>query len=315
MGPMDFDDFDACVDALRPWNFEAVQLDRGSFWGRLIQAQSPTTLVTAVTFGRKLHQTGEPPRGLRTVGILARPKQQFVWRGNLVSGDQIVFFPRGCELDAVSSPGFEIFSVSFSEDRISDLACALSGLDYEELLAGREIVDCSPSRIRRLRRAAAMVVQPYVELEAAPLLAGSAEHDIGLDLMEALIEALTPHEPSDPTPSHRVRDLAVRRTLDWIDQHDCESPSVTDLCRAARVSRRTLEYAFQDRFGISPKAYMIVRRLNGVRGEIKRGAGDQSITRSANRWGFHHMSQFAALYKRQFGELPSQTMRPGIPSR
>ena len=60
---------------------------------------------------------------------------------------------------------------------------------------------------------------------------------------------------------------------------------------------------------------MIVLRLNGVREELKLSGGDQSVTRSANRWGFHHMSQFAALYKRQFGELPSETMRAGNPSR
>jgi hypothetical protein len=66
-----FDDFDACATALRSWELEAVQLDRGSFWGELIQARSTTTLVTEGTFGRKLHQTGEPPRGLRTIVVPA----------------------------------------------------------------------------------------------------------------------------------------------------------------------------------------------------------------------------------------------------
>jgi AraC-like DNA-binding protein len=31
--------------------------------------------------------------------------------------------------------------------------------------------------------------------------------------------------------------------------------------------------------------------------------------------GFHHPSRFAALYRRQFGELPSETMRAGDSSR
>jgi AraC family ethanolamine operon transcriptional activator len=312
---LSFDDFDACAAALRPWDLEAVQLDRGPFRGELIQAQSPTTLVIAATFGRKLHQTGEPPRGLRTVGIPARPGQQFCWRNQVVSGDQVVLFPRGSGLDVVSSPGFHIFSVSFPEDALSDLACALDGHDYEELLNGREIVDCSPHQMKSLRRAVGRIVGSSAGLEAVPLVAESAGHDVGSDLIESLVEALTLHEHPRPASSHRVRDLAVDRSLDLIHQHRRESLSVVALCRAARVSRRTLEYAFQERFGISPKAYMIVRRLNGVREELKRAGGDRSVTRSAYRWGFQHMSQFAALYKRQFGELPSETMWAGDPSR
>ncbi|MFV2073945.1 MAG: helix-turn-helix domain-containing protein, partial [Thermoanaerobaculales bacterium] len=33
------------------------------------------------------------------------------------------------------------------------------------------------------------------------------------------------------------------------------------------------------------------------------------VTDVANSWGFWHMGQFAADYRRQFGELPSETLR------
>ena len=36
------------------------------------------------------------------------------------------------------------------------------------------------------------------------------------------------------------------------------------------------------------------------------GAG-QAIIDAASRWGFWHMGQFAADYRRKFGELPSET--------
>jgi AraC family ethanolamine operon transcriptional activator len=303
-----FDDFDACAAALRPWSFEAVQLDRGPFTGQLIQAQSPTTLVTGMTFGRKLHQTGEPPTGMRTVGIPAHSNQTFFCRNQIISGNQVVLFPPGSELDAVSSPGFQVFSVSFPEERISEIACALSGCDYEELLMDRDIVDCSESQMRSLRRAAGTVIRPSDESDEVPPLAGSPDPDAGLDLMEVLVEALSHDEPKVPASPHRVRDLAVDRCLEYIEHHERVPISVVDLCRAARVSRRTLEYAFQERFGIPPKAYLLARRLNGVRSELKQPGRDRSVTYSANRWGFHHMSQLSALCRGQFGELPSETM-------
>ena len=115
-------------------------------------------------------------------------------------------------------------------------------------------------------------------------------------------------------PPPRVRDLAVRRSLDLIDASNGELLSVVDLCRATGVSRRTLEYAFRERFGLSPKAYLLVRRLDGVRTELRQDHDDLSVTHIANRWGFDHLSRFAAFYRRQFGELPSETIRAGRPS-
>ena len=52
-----------------------------------------------------------------------------------------------------------------------------------------------------------------------------------------------------------------------------------------------------------------------VRAELKRPGDEPSVTLAANRWGFHHLSQFASLYTRKFGELPSETLRAAKSSR
>jgi AraC family ethanolamine operon transcriptional activator len=84
--------------------------------------------------------------------------------------------------------------------------------------------------------------------------------------------------------------------------------SVLDLCRELGVSERTLHYAFQDVRGLSPMAYFKASRLNAVRQELKLSpAGTTSVREIAERWGFGHSGEFAAAYRRLFGELPSQT--------
>ena len=40
---------------------------------------------------------------------------------------------------------------------------------------------------------------------------------------------------------------------------------VTDLCKAAGVSERTLEYAFKEVMGLTPVAYLVRLRLHRVR--------------------------------------------------
>lgn len=87
------------------------------------------------------------------------------------------------------------------------------------------------------------------------------------------------------------------------------------MCAAADVSWRTLNYAFRELIGVTPKQYLQATRLDGVRRELHRRGTRAMITDIANHWGFWHMGQFAADYRRQFGELPSETRHRAHPSR
>jgi AraC family ethanolamine operon transcriptional activator len=84
--------------------------------------------------------------------------------------------------------------------------------------------------------------------------------------------------------------------------------TITDLCRATHVSRRTLQYSFESILGISPNQYLRISRLNGVRRALLQSDGVEHITDIASQWGFWHMSQFAKDYANLFGERPSQTL-------
>ena len=80
------------------------------------------------------------------------------------------------------------------------------------------------------------------------------------------------------------------------------------------MSQRTLEYAFDERFGVTPKAFLLTYRLNMVRKELR--SSDHSTTKVvdiANDYGFWHMGRFAANYYQLFQELPSDTLRHSIP--
>ena len=58
-----------------------------------------------------------------------------------------------------------------------------------------------------------------------------------------------------------------------------------------------------------PKQYLHARRLAGVRRELRLAPSEVRVVDVANRWGFWHMGRFAADYRKQFGEQPSETLR------
>jgi len=117
------------------------------------------------------------------------------------------------------------------------------------------------------------------------------------------------HSRNRPASIVREFTQGVDFACDYVDAHVAHAPPIRGVCRAAGVSWRTLYYAFRELFGVTPKQYLQATRLNGVRKELCRRGPDVTITDTANAWGFWHMGQFAADYRRQFGVLPSETLR------
>ncbi len=90
--------------------------------------------------------------------------------------------------------------------------------------------------------------------------------------------------------------------------HRTRPVGVPELCEQLHVSRRTLQYCFQDVLGMAPATYLRTLRLNGARRDLcGRAAG--SVQDVAEAWGFWHLSQFATDYRRLFGKRPSETLR------
>jgi len=87
--------------------------------------------------------------------------------------------------------------------------------------------------------------------------------------------------------------------------------TVQSLCSSLSMNERTLRHNFRKVLGISPKQYIKSHMLNRVRADIKSASSNALISEIANKWGFWHMGQFAADYRKMFGELPSQTAVKG----
>ncbi|MBL8451298.1 MAG: helix-turn-helix domain-containing protein, partial [Zoogloea sp.] len=63
---------------------------------------------------------------------------------------------------------------------------------------------------------------------------------------------------------------------------------------------------------LNPVSFLRAMRLNGVRRALRKADGvHESVADVAARWGFWHLSHFAADYKAMFGELHSETLRNG----
>ena len=145
----------------------------------------------------------------------------------------------------------------------------------------------------------------------SPLGTAEFAESVSLDLPQLLLQAAANGRPG---PKHAVssakRMQILRRAEDYIDQRASEPLTVREVCEAVQTSVRTLQLAFAERYGISPKAYIRAIRLNRARRLFRIAEPrERNVADIANECGFWHMGQFAADYQRHFGELPSATFR------
>ena len=71
-----------------------------------------------------------------------------------------------------------------------------------------------------------------------------------------------------------------------------------------------MRYTFDERLGISPKAYVKAARLDRAHSALLQADGAQArVSDIAATVGFWHMSQFATDYRRKFGERSSDTLK------
>jgi AraC-like DNA-binding protein len=85
--------------------------------------------------------------------------------------------------------------------------------------------------------------------------------------------------------------------------------TVRELCEVLGTAERTLYLGFRECFGMSPMAYIRKLRLEAVHRDLCRSRAATTVTDTATKWGFFQFGEFAAAYRAQFGELPSQTLR------
>jgi AraC-like DNA-binding protein len=86
-------------------------------------------------------------------------------------------------------------------------------------------------------------------------------------------------------------------------------PAISDLCLAAHVSERSLRAAFQQEYGLSPSRFFRAWGLEKARQRLRRAPPEPGlVTRTAFDLGFDHLGRFAARYRNQYGEMPSQTL-------
>jgi AraC-like DNA-binding protein len=221
----------------------------------------------------------------------------------------------GSQVNFVVAGGWESAAILVPPEDISAHLAARRREGEFRLPHGVEILQTDAVRARELFDWAKRLVNTAARQPALFDEGKGQQAAARVDLLEMLLATLRASGDFEPERSDRTGESysrIVKTAEDCAMSHGDERLHVSDLCRAAAVSERTLEYAFKKIMGLTPMAYLMRVRLHRVRQALLAGSqGSTTVSAEALNWGFWHFGEFSRAYRACFGELPSDTLRRG----
>lgn len=311
-----FQDVQLHAPALQGWKHTYSQISAGALESSLMQFTSGRSHVFRERLGQRVVQHGEAPRDKICFAMPVGMPWVACIQGRQAGVGSIFFLRSGQEFMCHMPKGMDLLGLTFRRDLFEQALERTQRAAEINALLKQPVIKVPARRFAGCRRRLlAMFTESMLNGDLGETL--EREHELERAMLDELLELLSDpncdRRQRPPTSTHsfiveKCHHLAMSKTI--------SAPTVIELCERLQVSRRTVQNSFRNVVETTPLNYLRSVRLNGVRRELMfTHASDLSVGDAAARWGFFHLSHFAADYQELFGELPSQTKRTVSPRR
>jgi AraC-like DNA-binding protein len=164
-----------------------------------------------------------------------------------------------------------------------------------------------PAAARHLRSLHATAIR-MAAARPQTLVDPKVAHGFEQELVEAIVECLTPGPGEERTQAGHRQDIVVR----FEQMLQTPPERIAAICAVLGVSDRVLRSLCAEHLGMSPTRYDRLRRMSLARRALRRNDYDAAnVSEVARRFGFGDLGRFTSNYRAMFGELPSATLRKG----
>lgn len=306
---MDIASFEQLRAATPTSNSEIIQVDAGVMQGRLKHATVAGLSLGFGTFSRALISRGVYSKERITIGFLfaGSNRQPGTERFNTVRtwgpGTEHERRHRtAASFGAISVTPEDVSSFFGPDSRLSDPAA------WRRTGTFRIDPETGGAAAESLRN-----IMASFESRTQAITTAHAEY-----WKRAILEAATAAIANSESLGTFVPSAArlVRRAQEFIDASGSTPVHISQLTTALRVSRRSLERAFDEVLAISPGRYLRNKRLCEARILLRERAGrPTTVADVAFMLGFSDFGRFSGYYRSLFGENPSDTLKRPWPNK
>jgi AraC-like DNA-binding protein len=304
-----FGDIQLHAASVQEWKQTYSQLTSGSLQSSLQQLSGERFQVFRERINQRVVQNGEAPRGRICFAVPLAVSGAARMQGREANDSSVFVLHGGDEFMFHMPMGMDLLAITFEQATFERAIAAAPQPDELSTLLKQPVLQVPAARLHDSRDRLLTLFRQMVM--SADLEATETEQALEAALISEMVGLL-----SDPACDKGQRhgsstgSYIVEKCHRLTVNDRLNPPSVIDLCQRLRVSRRSVQNGFRSVTETTPIHYIRCIRLNGVRRELLgTRSADLSIGDAAARWGFFHLSHFAADYQQLFGELPSQTRR------
>ncbi|MGR5458986.1 helix-turn-helix domain-containing protein [Vibrio alfacsensis] len=297
-----FNTFDANQQAasLVNWQQEYDQLSRGRFLGQIRERKFSQVHLFQEDSNRKLKQQCRVNEGI-WLGLSASDRPLHI---NHAQGDSDSVLVRedGVDFELLTPENFSIYGLVISPALVERIQ---QQLEIESLINKSHFLHCSQHYTQQIKAYLALLLSQH-----RPRWSFHTHQGIVQDM---LVELFAQSSSQDTQKANATqREVTMRRIRQYLDNSQYRNPiTVTEICDAVHVSRRTLQYTFESCCDISPKQFIQSMRLNQIRRVLQDPSEQRCINEIAFNFGFFHLGHFCQSYKHLFGESPLETRSNG----
>jgi AraC-like DNA-binding protein len=302
-----FSDPAAYAAAIRATTIDLTVMERGRFIGKRTRIDLHRLWMQRLSENtpRVVHSAFVTGRAIVTFRIHTGP--DLAWGGAELQPSNIIRHTDGENaFQRSSGPAFWGAMSLPVEDMVS-VGAAIAALD---LSPPKDPLVLTPSRsamtrLQRLHAAAGDLADNAPEIIANPDAARGLEQA----LIEAMVGCLASREDRESSVAQGQHAIVMRRFRTVIEENPEQPLYIPEICKAIRVSDRTLRMCCQEHLGMGPKRYLLLRRMHLVQRALRDAAPETiSVTEIATHYGFWQLGRFAVEYHALFGESPSATL-------
>jgi len=289
------------------WRLDFTQLKPGLLQAHGFRTCLGPVLVSMVSFNSSLLCRIEPRREFISILVPGMRSHGLSMAGQDFASGQCVVIDDNADAEIVSRGRLDGAVIAVSRTAWTEMwNSSLTAVNSEVLLK-----DPGMRRTEILTNCIAWIfdaLRTYPEAAQSTDLQGCMS-DLVLRSLGGMLGEFSP-APDGSRREYSNRRIAVERARRFIHENLPNPIRLSELCAHAHTQARSLEYGFHEVLGISPVSYIKALRLNRIHHLLlSRLSADRTITEIALDCGFWHLSQFAADYRKFFGESPSSARR------